>query len=269
MELVKVLLPIVVPVAIGIASAVFGHLFLTSRRLRSELLVDSEMLDRLPDDARQELSEEVRLRTYLLVAYARYPALTRPEIMALLAMLVITVAGVALVWDEKRVGGEPTQNPLIVSGLLVALTVGFWVSYLDSWVARAVDRVAYIQQRPGGKQAMEQAVESARVLRAAVWLTMLGGLACVLTIPVYLLFVTEVYELGDLARGWAVVGVVALALAFVGLTVWRSQPLIQGSIAELQLRLYAREHARPIHLDPDPDSDRDSDLDPHSDQHST
>jgi hypothetical protein len=54
------------------------------------------------------------------------------------------------------------------------------------------------------------------------------------------------YELGDVTRAWGIVCVVPLGLGFVGLTVWRSQNLIHGSITGLLLRLHVHEHgARP------------------------
>jgi hypothetical protein len=243
------LLPIFVPVAIGLASAVFGQFLLTSRKLRNELAVDSEMLERLPDDARQELTEEVRRRTYLLVAYTRYPVLTRPEFLALLAVLLITAIGVALVWGEERVDPDSSQSPLIVNGFLALLTFASWIFYLHSWVPRALDRVAYILRRLSG----EHAQESVRLLRVTVWVTMSGVLACLLTPPVVMLFVADVYELDDAARTAAIASVVALGVAFIGVTVWRSQAVVNGTVSELLLRLLNRERSR----SPSPETDQD------------
>ncbi|HEX3244679.1 MAG TPA: hypothetical protein VHX16_04675 [Chloroflexota bacterium] len=234
MELLKLLLPFLVPLVIGIASTVFGQLLLTSRRLRSELATDSDMVDRLPDEAQDELREEIRRRTFQLVAYIRYPTLTRPEILALLAMLLITAASVAAVWDMHRVGQEPNQNPLLVSGFWVALMASCWVFFLHSWVERSANRVGYIQRRLG----VEQARETLRVLRVTWWGAMLGGLACVLTPFLSLLFVSDVYELRGGQQGWAIAGVIVLGVLFFVLSVGLSQKLLGGSTSEHLLRNY-------------------------------
>ena len=256
MGLLQSLVPIAATLMIGIASAVVGQILLTARRLRSELAVDSEMLDRLPYDAQKELREEIRRRTHLLVAYTRYPAMTRPEILALLTMLLIAVGGFALVWDEHRAKGEPSEAPLVVCSMLVGLTVSTWWFYLRSWVPRMVDRLEYVF--PGGPRVdgdlrwrSEQFRESLRVLRVMLWVATWGALACILTPFVSLLFVYDLYTLGAERRGLAAFGTFALGLVFVVVTIALSQPLLRRSTTE---RLADRIPSLGTDADPDPGS---------------
>jgi hypothetical protein len=229
-ELLDLLLPIALTAAIGLATALFGSVLLSARRLRQELSVDSETLGRLPPGPdRDDFEKEIHRRTYLLVAYMRDPALTRPELIALVGILAVAALGVAGVWDEQRHEDTAGGNPLAVSAFIVAVTGGIWVFYARSWVPRSLRRIDYIFRHLGKEDAAESAYEAIRVTRVAAWLAICWALACLMAPLVYLVFGTDV-SLGDeVSRETVQVGVVLLGLAFVGLNLWLFHHIIGGS----------------------------------------
>jgi hypothetical protein len=238
MEWLKLVLPLVAPVAIGIASAAFGQLLLTSRRLRDDVAADTELLERLPVDVRRELDEEIRDRAYLLVAYTRYPGLTGPEILTLTAVLMLAAAGIAIVWDEHHAvaaDNYPNLYPLVYSGLVILGIAAAWDFYLKSWVPRTMGRVAYILWHLGG----QTAADSVRVVRVQVVVMMLGVLACILATPWDVLFVSKLYQLDDAWFGAAIGALAVVVLLFFVVPNRRARALTSGTISGLVLALAA------------------------------
>ncbi|MGY4644505.1 hypothetical protein [Cellulomonas sp. URHB0016] len=155
-------LPYLIPLAVGAVGAVVASAFVTSRRLRSELRDESEMLDRLPPGAaRAELRADVRRRTLLLVAANRFPPFTGVDLVLLLILVAAMAYGTWLTLNAF--GGHRTETAAMATiylgqfGVYITFTVFTWRAFHRPWSLRAVRRLTYVVEHLGTEEAFQVA----------------------------------------------------------------------------------------------------------------
>jgi hypothetical protein len=151
MELFEMLAPLLIPFAVGAVGTLVASTFITSKRLRTELLQETEMLDRLPLTARKELRRDVQRRTLLLVSINRFPPLTRVDLVALL----IAVLSIALGFYWARVILVDWYDSIFF--VLIALAPPVyaaiaWVMFFKDWRLRALSRIRWVFKHLGQEE---------------------------------------------------------------------------------------------------------------------
>lgn len=152
MDIIETLIPLLAPLLIGTIGALAASVIITSKRLRTELQQESEMLERLPAGARAELRADMRRRALLLVSINRFPPLTRVDLLALLGVALSIGAGVLVVHaltNEASITSAPSrlENQFGILGVIFpgyALTA--WSVFHRNWTQRSLSRIRYLHK---------------------------------------------------------------------------------------------------------------------------
>lgn len=192
-------LPYVLPLALAAVTAAVGPAMVTPRRLRNDLVIDTELVDKLPLQERTDLREDIRRRARHLIAIMKYPSVTFFDLLVLLGFTGIAV--VLLVGDvlpAHRAGETPQlSDPMTTGGWVAALTV-LWSAFYIPWASRAKARLLHIQQHLG----KDEAKEVARTVRVADWAALIAGCIVIVGLPTSVSIVS--YQAGDPAVGWSI-----------------------------------------------------------------
>lgn len=135
------------PFAVAGLAALLTPLILPVRTLRRDLSIDAGMLDRLPAGAVQtELSQDVEARATRLLAWTRYPTLTRSEMFTFVLSLVI-LAGTFLTVASALTGEPGEVLGAWLAFLSAVLSLALWTLASWSWGERAGERLGYLRER--------------------------------------------------------------------------------------------------------------------------
>lgn len=171
-DVLKAIAPYTVPVLLAALVAVLTPALTTARRLRQDLAVDTEMLERLPRTSRTELRAEVMRRALILVSITRYPPVTRNDVLALLGfVLTIGWAVLTLVQTSRPDALDPQMILIMAPALFGSLAVGSWTAFYRPWSVRAEGRLRYVDQHLGEAAGRELAV----ALRVGWMIATFGG----------------------------------------------------------------------------------------------
>ncbi|GAA5031802.1 hypothetical protein GCM10023258_30280 [Terrabacter aeriphilus] len=206
-DVLKGLIPYVVPAVIAFFGVTLGPAFLTTRRVRQDLASDTELLARLQPGSKEhtELAEAVQSRTLHLVSMIHFPAATRLDVLAWLGAVGCAVLATAWLF----VMTQPALRPFVTPDFLtagMALGIGpigvmtAWVAFQQPWSKRAVGRVRYVRAHLGE----DEAEESWRSLRLAEKVSFVVGIV----LAVYTLVVST---LASSKAPDAVIGLVVTA----------------------------------------------------------
>ena len=171
MELLKLVLPVLGPVVIGILTALVGSAVLSSGRLRRDLAVDAELLEKLPPHVQEQMREDVGRRTLHLIAITRHPVLTLADLLSLAGFLLVVALGignaVANLTDDDR-NWDGTVGALFAVPVFGAAA---WGAFHQGWTRRGLARLQYTEEQLGTVDAAERA----RVLGVARRVSRLGA----------------------------------------------------------------------------------------------
>jgi hypothetical protein len=170
MELVKGVLPYVLPIVLATVTAVLSPALVTPRKLRHDLAADTGMLEDVPRRARPELREDVERRTFLLVSLSRYPSLTLFDLLSLLGLAAVCTGAVVGV-VQMHESPELVASSLPVPIAIYAFASGCWTAFYLPWTTRADGRLSYIERHLG----IEEARHAAKTLRVAHATALLSG----------------------------------------------------------------------------------------------
>ncbi|MFD7309390.1 hypothetical protein [Promicromonospora sp. NPDC059942] len=214
-RVVEALMPVLAPLAIATVGAVVASTIITSRRLRTDLQQESEMLERLPPGARAELRADVRRRTLILVSLNRFPPVTRVD---LLAMIGIALTIGAVFFALHLLGEDDRSDVEFSFGLIGQFSPVYafliWLVFHKNWAERALSRIRYLHKHlgPAEPQPVARMVLVGYVASLAILLVITGLLSGLLG--------------GWINRaGWftsdlmAVAGLLLTMLAYLGLTI--------------------------------------------------
>lgn len=166
----------VAPFVLAGLFALSTPLFLPSRGLRRDLSIDAAMLDRLPPGTPQaELSADVEVRATRLVAWSRYPTLTRSE-MFTFALSAVILAGTFLTVMGQLTGEDRTELGSLLAWVSLVASLAMWMLASWSWHERAELRLRYLAER--STSAVADAARG-RVRIAVYVLLLVGGLIVV------------------------------------------------------------------------------------------
>jgi hypothetical protein len=144
-----------VPFVLGALGTLAASTFITSKRLRTELAQETEMLERLPRDARVELRADIRRRALLLASINRYAPITRLDLLLLfwlgVGYALPVYVTIALLTDRTDTG--PTTLVVGTVGFTVGATL-IWRLFYGQWRERANARIAFVGKRLGNDEAV-------------------------------------------------------------------------------------------------------------------
>ena len=173
-------LPYVLPLALAAFTAAVDPAMVTPRRLRSDLVIDADLVDKLPLQERADLREDIRRRARHLVALMKHPSVTLSDLLALLGFTGIAVT--LLIGDvlpAHRAGETPQlADPMTIGGWLTVLAI-LWSAFYVPWASRAKARLLHIQQHLGESEAWEVA----RTVRVADMAALFAGVMVIVGLP--------------------------------------------------------------------------------------
>ncbi|WP_344066930.1 hypothetical protein [Terrabacter lapilli] len=222
-DVLKDLIPYVVPAVIAFFGVTLGPAFLTTRRVRQDLASDTELLGRLQPGTKEhtELAAAVQSRTLHLVSMIHFPAATKLDVLAWLGVIAWSLTATA--WWMASASTQPVLR--ILTGL-DPLTAGFpmwigvasilttWLGFQHSWSRRAVSRVRYVRAHLGEAEALEtwRSLRLAEKWSFSVAVCLVGYTLVVLT--------AAASSTPDAVPGFvAAWGVVAAALSVLGFVI--------------------------------------------------
>ncbi|MFI5731057.1 hypothetical protein ACIA49_13110 [Kribbella sp. NPDC051587] len=158
LELAPYLAPAVVTVLLG----VFGPSIRTAVRLRRDLSSDAEVVEALPEDAKNAMREDMGRRALVLIGYSRYPVMTLSDIFAGIGLLLCSGFWSYACWEYVHRGFNPetTYFSFGMSAFGIALT---YSTGHARWTDRAGHRIRHLEHTVD----RAQAVEAARLARIA------------------------------------------------------------------------------------------------------
>ncbi len=150
-SLIKELLPIIGPAIIGVCGVVLGSAFVTTRRLRQDLVADTELLTRLKPGSVEhtELAGAIQRRTLHLVAAARNPALKSLDVVCWLIVLLTAIATAGCSFALWTIPTPQTLMEQTAALIPIVLLPGTGLLALATfrilWRQRMRSRVQYIE----------------------------------------------------------------------------------------------------------------------------
>lgn len=205
----------VAPFVVAGLFALSTPLFLPSRGLRRDLSLDAAMLDKLPPGAAQaELSQDVDGRATRLVAWSRYPTLTRSE-MFTFALSAVILAGTFLTVTAQLSGEGRDELSSMLAFFSLAASLAMWALASWSWHERAMTRLGYLAER---SPAATVAAARGRVRMAVYVLALVAGLIVIVQLAAVVNLSLARWDSALVAVVLTVVWVVVLAGAAVSMT---------------------------------------------------
>lgn len=212
----------VAPFVVAGLLALCTPLFLPSRGLRRDLSLDAAMLDKLPaGSAQAELGEDVVARATKLVAWSRYPTLTRSE-MFTFSLSAVILAGTFLKVCAELSGESPrTELGSLLAWVSLVASLAMWVLASWSWTERSESRLRYLAER---SPADAVAAARGRVRTAEYVLVFVGGLIIVVQLA-------AVVNLA-LARWDSVLLIIAVTILWGVMVIGATLSLMASSLPE-------------------------------------
>jgi hypothetical protein len=198
LETVEIFMPLLAPLILGVVTTAVASTFVTAKRLRNELQQESEMVDRLPPDAQNELRAELRRRALLLVSVNRFPPFTRVDLLALFGVGVgLATGGFFVHAIATRRIEEPGFGILALAVPLYCFVS--WNLFHPHWAKRALSRLRYVDKKLG----QDESQPLARMIRIGYYLSLLAAMS-IAALAVVILG-TWVYINEYLSEEWIVI----------------------------------------------------------------
>ncbi|HEY0188160.1 MAG TPA: hypothetical protein VGC67_11785 [Cellulomonas sp.] len=146
--------PLVIAAVVSGLIAAISPLLSTSRRLRDELVRETQILTQVPPSARSQLRAEIGRRTHTLVSLTRYPPVTRWDVLVL-AMYVTSPFTILFILKNTSFEDSWTQKgpALVVTVLAPLAMISSWRSAYTRWSRRAEARLRYLESHVGHGEA--------------------------------------------------------------------------------------------------------------------
>ena len=192
-------LPYALPIALAAVTALLTPALVTPRRLRHDLAIDTEIVDRLPTQERADLNDDIKRRARHLIAVTRYPTLTLYDLLALLGLTGITAFVIfGHVLPASRAGDDALILDPLSAGIASLFGASCWAAFYVPWGTRAKSRLEHLLAHLG----VDEARDAANTVRVA-YLTALGaGVSAVVGMQVAIAVVTFEVTGTDYVPGW-------------------------------------------------------------------
>lgn len=197
------LVPYLVPVFVGVVSALVGRAVLTSSRLRKDLATDVELLAAVPPggEAHASLASLVESRVLRLAALVRYPTLATSDFVGLLGVFFLGALSSGMAFSVGSAEEKP-PDPMVVLGfpfLVALLTWSSWRFFFDGWERRAAARFTSVEEHMDAADVTELAA----LFRGAEMAIRLAGpvVAFGPSIALLSISVARIFSLGPLFPG--------------------------------------------------------------------